>query len=75
MFISGAGLTTQGLYHYPATITNPKIAWEFAQFAPSTVASDNVTTTTTAGVINVIDGRQQVCPLQASIKNNKSDNT
>lgn len=55
---SGAGLTTKGLYHYPAKITNPKVAWEIAQFAPAT--ADNITTTSSAAVINVIDGRQQV---------------
>jgi hypothetical protein len=49
-------LTTQGLWHYPATITNATIATAFAEFAPAT----GFPTTSTAGVINNIDGRQQV---------------
>jgi len=50
------GLTTQGLYHYPATITNSSMAWSFAKFAATTGFS----TTTVAGVINQIGGRQQM---------------
>ncbi|TVY39443.1 hypothetical protein LSUB1_G004310 [Lachnellula subtilissima] len=53
---SGAGVSTQGLYHYPATITNSSIATEFIQFAPAAGFS----TTSTAGVINNIGGRQQM---------------
>ncbi|TVY83390.1 hypothetical protein LSUE1_G003677 [Lachnellula suecica] len=53
---TGAGMSTVGIYHYPATITNSTIATEFAQFAPTTGFS----TTTTAGVINNISGRQQM---------------
>ncbi|TVY15147.1 hypothetical protein LARI1_G006113 [Lachnellula arida] len=53
---SGAGVSTQGLYHYPATITNSSIATEFIQFAPAAGFS----TTSTAGVINNIGGQQQV---------------
>ena len=53
---SGAGVTTSGLWHYPASITNSTIATQFAQFAPTTGFS----TASTAGVINNIDGRQQV---------------
>jgi len=49
-------VSTQGLYHYPATITNSSIATEFIQFAPAAGFS----TTSTAGVINNIGGRQQV---------------
>ena len=33
--LSGAGVTTQGLWHYPAVINNASIATEIAQFAPS----------------------------------------
>ncbi|KAK2623886.1 hypothetical protein QTJ16_006520 [Diplocarpon rosae] len=52
----GAGVSTAGLYHYPANITNTTIAKEFASFAPATGFSSN----STAGVINTIDGRQQM---------------
>jgi hypothetical protein len=38
-------VSTQGLWHYPATITNASIATEFAQFAPAT----GFATTSTAG--------------------------
>jgi len=51
-----AGLSTLGLYHYPATITNSSIAWAFASFAPTT----GFTSTTVAGVINQIGARQQM---------------
>jgi hypothetical protein len=47
------------LYHYPATIKDASIATEFAQFAAAT--ADGFKTTSTAGVINKISGRQQVC--------------
>ncbi|OWP04291.1 hypothetical protein B2J93_9359 [Marssonina coronariae] len=53
---TGAGVSTAGLYHYPATITNTSIAKEFAAFAPATGFSSS----STAGVINSIDGRQQM---------------
>lgn len=53
---SGAGVSTVGLWHYPATILNASIATEIAQFAPTTGFS----TTSTAGVINNIAGRQQM---------------
>jgi len=52
----GAGISTSGLWHYPAAITNSAIASEFAQFGKST----GFNSATTAGVINNIDGRQQV---------------
>ena len=57
---SGAGVSTLGLFHYPATITNASIATEFAQFAPA--SSTSVSKGGSAGVINNIGGRQQVCP-------------
>ncbi|KAH7383568.1 hypothetical protein BKA64DRAFT_161550 [Cadophora sp. MPI-SDFR-AT-0126] len=53
---TGAGVSTAGLYHYPATITNATIATEFASFDPAT----GFPTKSTAGVINNIDGRQQM---------------
>ena len=53
----GAGISTAGLWHYPAAITNPAIATEFAQFGKATGFNSE----TTAGVINNINGRQQVC--------------
>ncbi|KAK4968716.1 hypothetical protein LTR28_001704, partial [Elasticomyces elasticus] len=43
-------MSTQGLWHYPATITNPGIAWEVARFAPG----GSFTTSTTAAVVNTI---------------------
>ena len=56
---SGAGVSTLGLWHYPATITNATIATEFAQFGPTA----GFPTQSTAGVINNISGRQQVSPI------------
>ncbi|KAF1812157.1 hypothetical protein P152DRAFT_397320 [Eremomyces bilateralis CBS 781.70] len=53
---SGATMSTQGLWHYPSTITNSSIATEIARFAPS----GSFTTTTTAAVINKIGNRQQM---------------
>ncbi|RDL38733.1 Uncharacterized protein BP5553_03073 [Venustampulla echinocandica] len=53
---TGVGVSTTGLWHYPATITDNTIATEFAQFAPATGFSDK----TTAAVINTIEGRQQM---------------
>lgn len=49
-------MTTQGLWHYPATISNSSIATAFAEFAATT----DFPTKSTAGVINNIAGRQQV---------------
>jgi hypothetical protein len=48
-------VSTQGLWHYPATITNATIAKQIAKFAPS----GSFTTDTVAAVINNIGGRQQ----------------
>lgn len=59
ILFSGAGLSTTGLWHYPANITDSSIATEFAQF--SAAASDGFKTVSTAGVINKIQGREQVC--------------
>lgn len=52
----GAGVSTMGLWHYPASITNATVATEFAQIAPTT----GFAKASTAGVINKIDGRQQM---------------
>lgn len=52
----GAPVSTLGLWHYPATITNATIATEFAQFGPT----EGSPTISTAGVINNIAGRQQM---------------
>ncbi|KAH6719343.1 hypothetical protein BKA61DRAFT_731797 [Leptodontidium sp. MPI-SDFR-AT-0119] len=54
----GAGVTTKGLYHYPAKIINSSMAFEIAQFSAS--AEDGFNSTSTAAVINEIDGRQQM---------------
>lgn len=55
-FDSNANVSTSGLYHYPATITNSSIATQIATFDPS----GQFTTTTTAAVINKIGARQQM---------------
>ncbi|KAG9248805.1 hypothetical protein BJ878DRAFT_531679 [Calycina marina] len=51
-----AGISSIGLWHYPALVTNTSIATEFARFATGT----GFDTVTTAGVINNINGRQQM---------------
>lgn len=53
---TGANMSTVGLYHYPASITDASMATAFAQFG----TTDGYTSTSTAGVINTIDGRQQM---------------
>lgn len=49
-------MSTKGLYHYPAMITNDSMATEIAQFAPGGPFTAN----STAAVINNIGGRQQM---------------
>jgi hypothetical protein len=49
-------VSTLGLWHYPASITNASIAVEFAQFAPTA----GFAAVSTAAVINTYSGRQQV---------------
>ncbi|KAK3676100.1 hypothetical protein LTR78_003850 [Recurvomyces mirabilis] len=56
--VNGAGMTTQSLYHYPATITDSTTTWEIAQFAPDSAGT--YLGTTTAGVINNFGGREQM---------------
>ena len=51
-------MSTLGLWHYPATISNASIAVEFAQFGNT--SATGFPTTSTAGVINNIGGRQQM---------------
>jgi hypothetical protein len=51
-----AGTSTQGLWHYPARIVNDTWTWQIAAFEPSEAFTEQ----TTAGVINVIDGREQM---------------
>ena len=53
---SGAGVTTQGLYHYPASIVDHSTTWEIAQFA----SNANFSSVTTAAVINNFNGREQM---------------
>lgn len=56
-------MSTVGLWHYPATITDPTTTVEIAAFAPATGgdASDSqFTTTSTAAVINTFGTRQQL---------------
>ncbi|KAK1774840.1 hypothetical protein QBC45DRAFT_423768 [Copromyces sp. CBS 386.78] len=55
---TGAGVSTQGLWHYPAKIVNATIAKTIATFAPS--SDGTFTTTTTAAVINTFGTRQQM---------------
>ncbi|KAI2763020.1 CAZyme family CBM87 and CE18 [Penicillium roqueforti] len=53
---TGAGISTTGLWHYPATISNTTSTKQFAAFAPTTgFEAESV-----AGVINDFDGRQQM---------------
>ncbi|KAJ5592776.1 hypothetical protein N7537_009680 [Penicillium hordei] len=53
---TGAGVSTSGLWHYPATISNTTSTKQIASFAPTT----GFTTESVAGVINDFDGRQQM---------------
>lgn len=53
---TGAGVSTTGLWHYPATVINSNDTIEFAQFE----AEGQWTSKTTAGVINNFEGRQQM---------------
>lgn len=50
-----AGVTTQGLWHYPAEITDAATTWEVAKFGPGGDFSGD----TVAAVINNFDGREQ----------------
>lgn len=50
-----ATMSTAGLYHYPATITDNS-TWEIAQFAPNA----NFASNSTAAVINNYSGREQM---------------
>ncbi|KAK0106108.1 hypothetical protein ONS95_004612 [Cadophora gregata] len=55
--VVGATLSTRGLYHYPAAITNASLATAFATFKTTT----GFLTNSVAGVINKFkDGRQQM---------------
>lgn len=53
---TGAGVSTEGLWHYPATISNTTSTKQIASFAANSV----VDTDTVAAVINDFDGRQQM---------------
>lgn len=53
---TGAGVSTQGLYHYPAAVSNTTITKEIAQFAENEVFPKK----TTAAVISNFDGRQEM---------------
>lgn len=53
---TGAGVSTQGLWHYPASISNTSTAKEIASFDPNSSFSNR----TTAAVINNFDGREQM---------------
>ena len=58
---SGAEVSTAGLWHYPARIIDPTIATAFATFSPAS----GFPTTSIAGIINKISGRQQVSSQKA----------
>jgi hypothetical protein len=49
------GVSTLGLWHYPALITNESMAHPIAKFSPAGDFSSD----TVAAVINEIDGREQ----------------
>ncbi|KAJ5965945.1 hypothetical protein N7481_012659 [Penicillium waksmanii] len=53
---TGAGVSTSGLWHYPATISNTTSTKQIASFAANSV----VTSDSVAAVINDFDGRQQL---------------
>ncbi|KAJ5541157.1 hypothetical protein N7494_006233 [Penicillium frequentans] len=53
---SAAGVSTEGLYHYSASILNTNNTKSIASFAANSV----VDTVTTAAVINDFDGREQM---------------
>ncbi|KAJ5816685.1 hypothetical protein N7447_008918 [Penicillium robsamsonii] len=53
---TGAGVSTSGLWHYPATISNTTSTKKIAAFSPTT----GFPTESVAGVINDFDGRQQM---------------
>ncbi|KAK3349655.1 hypothetical protein B0T25DRAFT_247462 [Lasiosphaeria hispida] len=55
---TGAGVSTQGLWHYPAIITNTTFAQAIATFEPDSAGA--FSGTTTAAIINNIGGRQQM---------------
>jgi len=55
-FKTGAGMTTQGLFHYVAQVTDASTTWEIAQFA----ANSQYGSPSTAAVINDFAGREQM---------------
>ncbi|KAK4191039.1 hypothetical protein QBC35DRAFT_512775 [Podospora australis] len=55
---TNAGVSTSGLWHYPATITNATLASQIATFAPD--SGGTFTSTTTAAVINDFGRRKQM---------------
>ncbi|KAF2423714.1 hypothetical protein EJ08DRAFT_700958 [Tothia fuscella] len=55
-YVQGATMSTQGLWHYPATITDSSTTWEVASFGAGGLFSSR----STAAVINNFGGRQQI---------------
>ncbi|KJZ79795.1 hypothetical protein HIM_00509 [Hirsutella minnesotensis 3608] len=53
---TNAGVSTKGLWHYPASITDPATTKEFASFAPA----GTFTSKSTAAVISNFAGREQM---------------
>lgn len=55
IYLRDAGVSTKGIYHYPATITDPTVAKQIAKFGPG----GGYTSDTVAAVINVFDGGRE----------------
>ena len=53
-------MSSEGLWHYPSTISDTTTTKEFLAFGPAST----FTTNSTAGVINNFAGRQQASPLK-----------
>jgi hypothetical protein len=56
--VQGATISTQGIWHYPATITNPNTTWEVARLAPS--ADGYFSNSSSAAVIHQDGNRQEM---------------
>jgi hypothetical protein len=54
--VKGATISTQGIWHYPATITNPNTTWEVAGLAPS---SDGYFSGSSSAAVIHQDGNRQ----------------
>jgi hypothetical protein len=59
-------MTTAGQYHYIASVTDSSIATPFLTYGATTGTSGTYAAGYVGGVINVINGRQQVSRDMAS---------